>query len=98
MEQVDFLYWLKGALEMNPEFLEKGMTPEQVKTINDHLNLVFNKQTPDNFVDNLQNLDSSGNPPNEYFLPGTTSKLFCEKFKDLSTKMALDAGKKGLVC
>jgi len=28
----EFAYWLQGALEMNPDMFEKGMTPEQVKT------------------------------------------------------------------
>ena len=49
MEINQFVYWLQGALELNPEMLEKGMTPEQVKTIQDHLNLVFKKVTPDRF-------------------------------------------------
>ncbi|MEK6829541.1 MAG: hypothetical protein AABY15_05465 [Nanoarchaeota archaeon] len=49
MNAETFTYWLQGALELNPEMLEKGMTPEQVKTIQDHLNLVFKKVTPDRF-------------------------------------------------
>jgi len=44
-----FAYWLRGALELNPEMLEKGMTPEQVQTVEDHLNLVLTKVTPDRF-------------------------------------------------
>jgi len=51
MNSERFAYWLKGALELNPEMLEKGMTPEQVQTMKDHLDLVFNKITPDRFID-----------------------------------------------
>jgi len=47
MSPQEFTYWLQGALELNPEMLNKGMTPEQVKMIQDHLNLVFTKVTPD---------------------------------------------------
>jgi hypothetical protein len=42
-----FAYWLQGALELNPDMLKSGMTPEQVQTIQDHLDLVFTKVTPD---------------------------------------------------
>ena len=49
MSPQEFTYWLQGALEMNPEMLEKGMTPEQTKMIQDHLDLVFTKVTPDRF-------------------------------------------------
>ena len=49
MDSNTFVYWLQGALELNPEMLEKGMTPEQVQTVQDHLNLVLNKVTPDRF-------------------------------------------------
>jgi hypothetical protein len=44
-----FTYWLQGALELNPDMLKSGMTPEQVQTIKDHLDLVFTKVTPDRF-------------------------------------------------
>ena len=49
-----FAYWLKGALELNPEMLEKGMTPEQTQTMKDHLDLVFDKVTPDRFGDKFK--------------------------------------------
>lgn len=63
MNSEEFTYWLQGALEMNPEMLEKGMSPEQVKTIQDHLNLVFTKVTPNRFEEiNISDPNSSGNP------------------------------------
>jgi len=46
MNPGEFAYWLQGALELNPNMLKEGMTPEQVQTIQDHLNLVFTKVTP----------------------------------------------------
>lgn len=56
MKTEEFAYWLQGALELNPDMLKKGMTPEQVQTIQDHLNLVFKKVTPDRFKkDELNN-------------------------------------------
>jgi len=88
MNAEKFAYWLQGALELNPDMLEKGMTPEQAQTIQDHLNLVFNKVTPDRFKKeecaplNILDLDlhkGSGNPPPQH--PGSTSDvsdtLFC---------------------
>lgn len=98
MESNEFIYWLQGALEMNPEMLEKGMSPQQVKTIQDHLDLVFNKVTPDRFENNIVDYDSSGNPPPEH--PGSiceVAPLFCEKI-DVGTKMAIRAGRNGLMC
>ena len=49
MDSEKFVYWLQGALELNPDMLEKGMSPAQVKTIQDHLSLVLTKVTPDRF-------------------------------------------------
>lgn len=91
MSAEEFTYWLQGALEMNPEMLEKGMTPEQVKTIQDHLNLVFNKVTPDRFKSiEISDPNSSGNPPPQ--LPGSICSI------DLGTQMAIKAGINGKFC
>ncbi len=82
MESIEFTYWLQGAIEMNPEMLEKGMSPQQVKTIQDHLDLVFNKITPDRFKNHVVDYNSSGNTPPEH--PGSTcvadvtGELFCQ--------------------
>lgn len=48
MSERDFCYWLHGYMELTEEF--KGLTAEQVKTIEDHLDLVFEKVTPDKEV------------------------------------------------
>lgn len=42
MEAINFVYWLQGALELGNQ---KTMTEEQVKVIQDHLNLVLKKVT-----------------------------------------------------
>lgn len=41
----DFVYWLQGYFELTPG--EQGLSPEQVKVIKDHLQLVMTKVTPD---------------------------------------------------
>ena len=85
----EFAYWIQGALELNPDMLEKGMTPEQVQTIQGHLDLVFTKVTPDrfkkegavepsplNYDDILNPYNGTGNPPPSH--PGSTSDTrFC---------------------
>lgn len=43
MNHRDFAYWLQGFFEMNEGNV---VTPEQAKTIKDHLALTFDKQTP----------------------------------------------------
>lgn len=43
MTAQDFCYWLQGAFELeNREALDKN----QIQIIQDHLNLVFKKETP----------------------------------------------------
>lgn len=44
MEAQDFCYWLQGFFELSEG---KKLTPKQVEIIKDHLNLVFDKVTPD---------------------------------------------------
>jgi len=89
MNSEEFTYWLQGALEMNPEMLDKGMSPQQVRTIQDHLNLVFNKVTPDRFEGiTIQDSNSTGNPQPQH--PGSicctvdpdiaSGELFCDTF------------------
>jgi hypothetical protein len=43
MEAIQFCYWLQGALELGQQ---KALTEEQVKIVQDHLNLVLKKVTP----------------------------------------------------
>lgn len=44
MTERDFIYWLKGFLEISDP---KRITEEQLKVIKDHLDLLFNKITPE---------------------------------------------------
>jgi hypothetical protein len=44
MDAVSFAYWLKGFFEISDA---KTVDEKQVQIIKDHLNLVFNKVTPD---------------------------------------------------
>jgi hypothetical protein len=43
VEAIQFVYWLQGALELGQQ---KALSEEQVKIVQDHLNLVLQKQTP----------------------------------------------------
>lgn len=43
MNELQFAYWLKGFVEMNPEAM---ITHTQWLILKDHLNLVFKKETP----------------------------------------------------
>jgi hypothetical protein len=51
----DFVYWLNGYLELGDSELT-GIPPLQVRIIQDHLKLVFQKETPDRNEPSL-NLD-----------------------------------------
>lgn len=44
MTPEQFTYWLKGFFEISNS---EELTPTQVLIVKDHLNLVFNKVTPD---------------------------------------------------
>lgn len=43
MNERDFCYWLQGYMEISGN---KELTAEQLKIVQDHLNLVFQKVTP----------------------------------------------------
>ena len=43
MNSENFTYWMQGALELGKL---RELNVEQVKIVQDHLNLVFNKVTP----------------------------------------------------
>ena len=45
----DFVYWLNGYLELGDAEIS-GIPPLQVQMIQDHLKLVFQKETPDRSV------------------------------------------------
>lgn len=44
MDPTYFCYWLKGFFEISDS---NELTPKQVQIIRDHIDLVFNKVTPD---------------------------------------------------
>ena len=47
MTPENFVYWLQGMLEGNPNIFENGLSVRQANIIQDHLDLVLNKVTPD---------------------------------------------------
>lgn len=57
MNSEQFCYWLQGALELGGA---KYLTAQQVQVIQDHLDLVFKKVTPDR---NLSTIQAPFNPP-----------------------------------
>ena len=57
MTPENFCYWLQGWLELNTTVDHRdGATPETLKMIKDHLDLVFKKVTPDRKEDNTNEL------------------------------------------
>jgi hypothetical protein len=50
MSPEQFTYWLKGFFEISDT---NNLSEKQVQIIRDHLNLVFNKVTPDRKGENL---------------------------------------------
>lgn len=56
MSPENFCYWLQGALELG----EDEFNHDQVQIIKDHLNLVFQKETPDRTTDKLLDLFKQG--------------------------------------
>lgn len=51
MSPIEFAYWLQGAMELFPNVQIEGLTGQQVQVIQDHLNLVLKKVTPERLVD-----------------------------------------------
>ena len=45
MNERDFVYWLQGFLELREG--DDGLSERQVRIIRDHVELVFNKVTPE---------------------------------------------------
>lgn len=50
MTSKDFCYWLQGFFELSEP--NKALTPEQVKTIKNHLKLVFLHEIDPSYSDN----------------------------------------------
>ena len=48
----NFVYWLQGWFELNDTVDHReGATPETLQVIRDHLDLVFDKKTPDRSIE-----------------------------------------------
>lgn len=62
MTAEQFVYWLQGFMEVsNPDTINKSET----QVIKDHLQLVFNKQTPDRYPNVSIPFVQPANPPYE---------------------------------
>jgi hypothetical protein len=62
MTPQDFCYWLKGYFEINGE---AKITPKQAQIIKDHLDLVFEKVTPDRATFEPTKFEKQTDPPEE---------------------------------
>lgn len=47
MTSLEFCYWLQGFLEITQNDRFRHLNNEQIKIVEDHLKLVFEKKTPD---------------------------------------------------
>jgi hypothetical protein len=57
MEPINFVYWLQGYLEISGG---KPLNAEQVKIVQDHIELVLEKKTPNRVI--MPNPDITGFP------------------------------------
>lgn len=65
MQARDFCYWLQGALEL-PAGTDSGLTAEQLKVVQDHLNMVFvHDLDPKAVEEKLQNAHDGQLRPDE---------------------------------
>jgi len=69
MDAINFVYWMQGFLELGD--IKKGMTPEQIQIVKDHIALVLHKVTPDRILhpkSNEQFPSVESNPLDSTFL------------------------------
>lgn len=66
-----FVYWLQGALELGQR---KELNEAQVKIVQDHLNLVLNKVTP-NY--NTPQMPKLGSTPRQIAVPFNEFAVTC---------------------
>lgn len=59
MTTEQFTYWLKGFMELNET---NTLTEKQYQIIKDHLDLVFNKRTPDRGLTTMGGVSPWPNP------------------------------------
>jgi hypothetical protein len=76
MDSLNFAYWLQGYLELAGT--EKGITPEQTQVIQDHLNLVFNKVTPERVLrpESVEQFPPAVSNPLDFHFP-TRDDVLC---------------------
>ena len=80
MTPENFVYWLQGFMELqNPETISS----EQVEIIQDHLNLVFKKETPIRKVPLKEKYESLKYNSKETLLKNYGDPLFESNYKDL---------------
>lgn len=58
MEPINFIYWLQGYLELSGG---QPFTSEQVQIVQDHINLVLEKKTPERKLD-MKEIKLCGGP------------------------------------
>lgn len=74
MTAQEFCYWLQGHFELNGPKL----TEEQVKIVQDHLKLVFNKVTPDYVWGPYDPIISKTTDFNQYLRSDEVYKVTCD--------------------
>jgi hypothetical protein len=76
MTTEQFTYWLQGFMEVaNPTTLDEIQT----QIIKDHLDLVFDKQTPDRtFTPQLEPIPTTPHPPYPLWVDPNPFKVTCE--------------------
>ncbi len=78
MTPEQFTYWLKGFMELaNPTHL----TTRQLEIVKDHLDLVFDKKTPDR--------NTVGWTPDWTVMPGTTTPVLPYTYPDLNDRTTI---------
>jgi len=78
MTSEQFTYWLKGFMEIaNPTHL----TTKQLEIVKDHLDLVFDKKTPDR--------NTVGWTPDWTVMPGTTTPVLPYTYPDLNDRTTI---------
>ena len=78
MTPEQFTYWLKGFMEIaNPTHL----TTKQLEIVKDHLDLVFDKKTPDR--------NTVGWTPDWTVMPGTTTPVLPYTYPDLNDRTTI---------
>lgn len=78
MTPEQFTYWLKGFMEIaNPTHL----TTRQLEIVKDHLDLVFDKKTPDR--------NTVGWTPDWTVMPGTTTPVVPYTYPDFNDRTTI---------